>query len=66
MYGTNKWVNCLYEAFGIGKDLGKYILGTKQLMTARTGFMIAKAFAKRTLGWVSAAIAVYEYTQCMQ
>lgn len=65
MYGTNQWTDCILEAFGISKNVFKYISNTHKLMTARTGFMIAKAFAKRTLGWIGAAIAIYEYTQCM-
>lgn len=67
LYGTSPWLDCLADAFGIGKwSLSQYISGTKTLMTARTGLVIAKAFAKRTLGWIGVAIAVYDYSQCMK
>lgn len=65
MYGTAPWVSCIGDALGIGRDLYKYISGTKQLLTARTTFMIAKSFLKRTLGWVGVAYGIYEYTKCM-
>ncbi len=61
----NKWTNCLGEAFGIGKGLYNYIKGTAKLMTARVAFDIVKAFAKRSLGIVGAAIAAYEYYDCI-
>lgn len=66
-YGLPKWFDCLGSAFGLGRDgFSAYINGTKQLMTARAGLAIAKALAKRTLGMIGVAIAVYEYYDCMR
>lgn len=62
--GANFWDSCVWKTFGIGKGLFRYVKGTRILMTARTGFVILRAFAIRTIGWVGAAYYVYEYVQC--
>lgn len=62
----SKWFGCVSYAFGITDGIKQYIINTGKLMTAKTGFMIAKAFAKRTLGWVGAAIAIYDYMKCLE
>lgn len=62
---TPKWFKCLGAAF-VGVDgLNAYLQGTKTLLTAKAALTIAKAFAKRSLGIVGTAWAIYDYYDCM-
>ena len=50
----------------VGVDgLNAYLQGTKTLLTAKAALTIAKAFAKRSLGIVGTAWAIYDYYDCM-
>lgn len=61
-----KWLDCFGSVFGLGKDgIKAYINGTKSLMTAQTAWAIVRSFAKRTLGIIGAAWAMYDYYHCM-
>lgn len=60
-----QWLVCIGYAFDLGGNLFDYFKGTKILMNARTTLVIVKAFSKRTLGWIGAAWAAYDYYHCI-
>lgn len=60
--------DCISKAIGLDVLSGtyNYITGTAGLTTATTMRTLAKAFFKRTWGWVSVAWALYDYGQCVK
>lgn len=66
--GNSQTWNCLGEAFGFDdiKNIRRIILGTKNLMTARTLLSIGKALEKRYLGYLGLMYSAYEFAICMK
>ena len=50
------------EALGVPSEL---ILGSAKNLTTKAILKAAKKLATRTVGWLGAAVAVYEFGDCM-
>ena len=55
-------VDCAMEALGVPSEL---ILGGAKNLTTKAILKAAKKLATRTVGWLGAAVAVYEFGDCM-
>ena len=58
----NTVVDCAMEALGVPTEL---ILGSAEKLTTKAILKAAKKLATRTVGWLGAAYAVYEFGDCM-
>lgn len=58
----NTIVDCAMEALGVPSGL---ILGSAKNLTTKAILKAAKKLATRTVGWLGAAVAVYEFGDCM-
>lgn len=57
-------VSCIGAALGINEVIG-LISNTAALATAQGTLQILKFLAKRYLGWLGVAVAVYSFGNCM-
>lgn len=63
------YIDCLaYGLIGVKgvPATADYMWFTGKLATATTAKQIAFAFFKRSLGWIGAAYAAYEYSECIK
>ena len=62
-YTKKELVDCLTATIGATFGFGAfdYIWNTAELITAKTAFRLAMTFIGRTTGWISMAMAMYEY-----
>lgn len=63
-WDTDTVMNCLGAALGISEIYG-LIQNTAQLATAQGAVRVLKLLARRYIGWVGVAVAVYSFGNCM-